>query len=293
MRTHLFLLGDDYHLGDLLWLTPVLGQYRRELGPLTLVVGCPDRPINRILEGSPVVDALLYGDADRLLRETRRRFGDALVVRDLRPFSLASTMLREWRQRAPWLYFYDLWWRPRGEWLCNYLHLRRPDDLRPQLSLNDADRVAAGALPAPYVLLAPRTGRYPAPLSWFWRAVKGRPEPHWQRLAAWLRLGGYEPVTLAAADQPPIAGTIPLLGLPIRQVAGVIEHAAGLVTVESGLWFIAAACCTPFVIDPWWLPRSVDWAAPMNVPHRLVYRSDSAPEQVYASLRELIRGRRD
>jgi ADP-heptose:LPS heptosyltransferase len=293
MRTHLFLLGGDYHLGDLLWLTPVLAEYRREFGPLSLIVGCPDRPISRILEGSPVVDELLYGDAGRLLQQSRRRFGDALVVRDLRPFSLAAAMLREWRRRAPWLYFYDLWWRARGEWLCNFLRLHRPDDLRPRLSLNDGDRTTAAALPSPYVLLAPRTGSYPAPLSWFWHAVKGRPEQHWQRLAAWLRRDGYEPVTLAAADQPPVAGTIPLLGLPIRQVAGVIEQAAALVTVESGLWFIAAACQTPFVINPWWLPRSVDWAAPMNVPYRLIYRSDSSPERVYASVRELIRVSRD
>jgi hypothetical protein len=293
MGTHLFLVGEDYHLGDLLWLTSVLAEYRQELGPLRLVVGCPDRPLSRILEGSPVVDELLYGDAGQVLREGRRRFGASLVVRDLRICSLATTMLMEWRRRPPWLYFYDLWWRARGEWLCNFLRLRLPDDLRPRLHLNADDREPARRLPSPYVLLAPRTGSYVGPLGWFWRSLKGWPEQHWRRLASWLRRDGYEPISLGAADQRPIAGTMPLLGLPIRQVAGVIEQAAGLVTVESGLWFIAAACNTPFAITPWWLPRSVNWAAPMNVPHRLIYRSASSPEEVYASVRELIRGCRD
>jgi ADP-heptose:LPS heptosyltransferase len=103
-----------------------------------------------------------------------------------------------------------------------------------------------------------------------------------------LRAAGYEPITLAAAGQAPIPGTRPVVGLPIRQVAGVIERAAALITGESGLWFIAAARRTPFVIVPWWLPRGVDWAAPMRTPHRLIFRQDAAVNTVFAGFREVV-----
>lgn len=284
--THLFLLGADYHLGDLLWLTAVLAEYRRQVRPARLAVGCPDRPIGRILEHNPLLDDLRYGDPGRLRAAARAR-GE--VVRDLRPLPLARAMLRDWRHHWPWVYYRDLWFLPRGQWLATFLHLGRLSSYRPVLGLCDADRATAATLPIPYVVLAPHIGRYRLPLAGrAWRRVKGWDEGNWVRLASLLRSAGYEPVTAAAADQAPIPGTRPLLGLPIRQVAGVIEGAAALVGGESGLWFIAAACATPFAIVPWWLPRGVDWAAPMGVPHRLIRRRDATVETVFASCRELV-----
>ena len=68
----------------------------------------------------------------------------------------------------------------------------------------------------------------------------------------------------------------------------MIEGAAALVTVESGLWYLAAAVGTPFLIVPWWLPRSLDWAAAMQTPHRLLRRRDAAVGMVVANLDALI-----
>jgi ADP-heptose:LPS heptosyltransferase len=94
-------------------------------------------------------------------------------------------------------------------------------------------------------------------LGWFWRRVKGWDDVHWVAPADGLRAQGYEPVTLAAAGQAPIRGTRALTELPIRQVVSVIEQAAALITVESGLWFVAAALGTPIIIVPrWLLPQS-------------------------------------
>jgi len=42
------------------------------------------------------------------------------------------------------------------------------------------------------------------------------------------------------------------------------------------------------VIVPWWLPRSVNWAAPMQVPHCLVYRQDATVQGVLARFRDLV-----
>ena len=94
-------------------------------------------------------------------------------------------------------------------------------------------------------------------------------------------------MTLAATGQEPIAGSTGLIGLPIRQAAGVVEQARALVTVESGLWFVAAAFGTPFVISRWWLPRSVDWAAPMGVPYGLVYSDEKPVPAVLAHLERM------
>jgi hypothetical protein len=328
--THLFLLGKDYHLGDLLWFTAVLAEYRRQVQPDHVLVGCPDRPISRILEHNPLIDEILYGRGSSIRRAAQDRFGKKLVLHDLRILPIAATMIRRWRHRLPWLYYRDLWLQERGQWLATFLGLSSLHQFRPVLRLVEEDRAAARTLSSGYpaaglgapaaglggpggalwaclgdpavgsstppagvsppgiVVLAPHTGQYTLPvMGAFWSKVKGWPPGHWVTLAHQLRTEGYEPVTLAAPGQTPVPGTRGVIGLPIRQVAGVIERATGLITVESGLWFIAAALRTPFIIVPWWLPRSINWAAPMQVPHRLIYRDGNSVDEVLAQFRRL------
>jgi len=286
---HLFLLGEDYHLGDLLWFTAVLAEYRRQVAPRRVFVGVPDRPISRILEHNPLIDRLLFGSGDAVAAQVRRETGDALEVHDLRPLAIARALLRDWRYRLPWLYYRDLWMEARGQWLATFLRLGHMHEFRPILELCAEDYSAAHTLPARYVVLAPHIGQYSLPLaSAFWRRIKGWPQANWVTLADALRRAGYEPITLAARDQPPIEGTTPVLGLPIRQAAGIIDQAAALISAECGLWFIAAARCTPFVILPWWLPRSVDWAGPTQAPHHLVYRESASVQAVLANFRDLV-----
>jgi hypothetical protein len=287
--TVLFLLGKDYHLGDLLWFTAVLKAYRRHIPPQQVLVGCPDRPISRILEYNPLIDELLYGDAGTIKAEQRQRFGDRLVVYDLHILALAMAMMRDWRYRLPWLYYRDLWCQPRGQWLATFLHLGPLQDFRPVLVLTDEDRTLARTLSNRSVVLAPHIGHYTLPFAGaLWRRIKGWEWERWITLARLLRQHGYEPITLAAHGQEAIPGTTPLIGLPIRQAAGAVERAGALITAESGLWFVAAALGTPFVIVPWWLPRSINWPAAMNVPHRLVYRHEASVQHVLAQVYELM-----
>ena len=286
---HVFVAGTDYHLGDLLWLTAVLAEYRRRIRPDLLILACPDRPISHVMEKNPLLDGLLYGDPQEVLARLQILYRDRLVVRDLRPLALARAMLRDWRYRPPWLYYRDLWWQERGQWLATFLHLGRLHDFRPIMGICEEDRAIARTLNRPYVLLAPHIGQYR--WSWMaavWRHLKQWPWASWRRLALLLREAGYEPITLAASDQASIPETTALLGLPIRQVAGVIEGATALVSGESGLWFMAAACGTPFLIVPWWLPRSVNWAAPMHVPHRLIHDGTTPSQVVFNDLTEMI-----
>lgn len=286
---HLFVLGADYHLGDLLWFTAVVAEYRRQRRPGMLLVCCADRPISRILEACPLIDWVSYGDADGAIADARTRFGPRLILHDLRPLPIAIAMLRAWRRRAPWLYYRDFWLAPRGQWLATFLRLDPLTGVRPTLRLIDDDRATARSLPCPYVVLAPHVGRYPQPvLTALWHRLKGWNDAQWRALAEALRREGFEPVTLGAPGETAIPGTLPMLGLPIRQAAGVVERAAALVTVESGLWYVAAALGTPLVIVPWWLPRSVDWVAPMSVPYRLIPRAQASAEQVLAHCRALV-----
>ncbi len=287
---HLFVLGNDYHLGDLLWFTAVIAEYRRQLEPERLLVACPDRAISRILEHNPAIDELIYYGRDaHVVAGARARYGGALVLHDLRPVPIAWSMVRSWRYRWPWLYYRDLWLEPRGQWLATFLRLGRLHEVRPVLHLTDEDLSVARTLDAPYIVLAPHTGRYTLPiLGTIWARVKGWGEARWARLAEALRKEGYTVITLGAAGEEPVRGTTGLSGLPIRQAAGVIAGAAALVTVESGLWFVAAAVRTPLLIVPWWLPRSLDWVAPMHTPYRLVYRDQATVRHVLAELRFLI-----
>jgi hypothetical protein len=289
-QTHLFILGDDYHLGDLLWFTTVLREYRRERHAASVWVACPDRPISRILEGNSLIDRLLYTSATRARAQFEQKPDSSMVVHDLRPIPVGRAMVRDWRFRLPWLYYRDLWFAPRGQWLATFLRLGTMREFRPILSLTNEDRRTARSLPPNVVALAPHVGSYALPLATFlWQRIKGWDRDHWTSLAGALRQQGFEPVTLAASGQAPIPGTIPLVGLPIRQAAGVIERAAALVTGESGLWFIAAATQTPFVIVPWWLPRSVDWPAPMGVPYRTVRRDRASVDTVLDQINGLLR----
>lgn len=285
----LFLLGTDYHLGDLLWLTPVLAEYRRRRRPKTLSVGLPDSPMSRVLEYNPAIDRLLYGDAAGIRRALRAEAANGLTVHDLRLMPVAFQMLRDWRKYPPWLYYRDLWFRPRGQWLARYLGLGTLRTFRPVLSLLDSDREGRAVPEGRYVVLAPHIGIYSTPFaSQMWRRIKGWDNRKWQCLAERLQSNGYRTLTLAAAGQESIPGTEPILGLPIRQAAVLIERSTALITGESGLWFIAAALAVPFVIVPWWLPASVDWASPMNVPHRLVLRGDDSVQKVYEAFQGLI-----
>jgi Glycosyltransferase family 9 (heptosyltransferase) len=284
-----FLLGHDYHLGDLLWLTSVLATYRRLRNPSSLAVCLPDRDISRILEYNPAVDHLLYGDSWTAEALSGAGLDPRTSVHDLRPMPIARGMLRDWGHHLPWLYYRDLWLRPRGQWLATYLHLGELTEHRPRLRLVDEDRAPAMELSQSYVVLAPGIGSYSLPiLGRVWRKIKTWDRGSWKDLAAAIRRLGMEPITLSAAGQAPIEGTTALLGLPIRQAAAVIERAQALVSVESGLWFVAAALGVPFIIVPWWLPRSLDWPAPMGVPYRLVRREEASVDRVLTCLRELV-----
>lgn len=285
----LFLVGEDYHLGDLLWLTAVLSEYRRQRQPKLLVVGCPDRPISRILEHNPLIDRLLFGKPKQIKATQQQEFGDALIVYDLHIWPLAVTMLQDWRHHLPWLYYRDLWLQPRGQWLATLLHLGKLTDYRPSLHLTAEDRRNGLDVEKPYVVLAPAVGSYSIPLMGrVWEKVKGWENQRWEALARGLEDSGFLVITMAAAGQKAVPGTLPVFGLPIRKAASVIEGAQALISVESGLWFVAAALRTPFLIVPWWLPDPVDWAGPMNVPHALIRPREGTADNVLSHALRLV-----
>lgn len=277
----LFLLGRDYHLGDLMWLTAVLRHYRRTRRTEHLAVCLPDRPISRILEHNPTIDELRYEDPRRARTTLTARYGAQPTVHDLRVLPLAAAMVRAWRRRHPWLYYRDLWCEARGQWLSTFLGLGALSDARPELRLQTEDRITGAMLDQPYVILAPHVGQFRLSVtSRLWSGIKGWPAEYWAALAVEMAASGYQPITLAASGQAPVPGTKSLLGLPIRQAAGVIERASVLVSGESGLWFVAAALHTPFLIVPWWLPDSITWPAAMNVPHRTLGRGEASLDRV-------------
>lgn len=282
-RRTLFVAGRDYHLGDLLWLLPVVEEYRRHREPCRVEISVPDRDVSRILEHHPAIEEILY----RARGQAVELDGFSDVV-DLRPLSLARGMLLDFRRRLPWLYYRDLWMEPRGQWLATYLGLGGLASHRPSLRLVDQDREAARAIGRPFVVLAPHTGSYRLGITQtFWRHVKGWENQKWQELAGRLRAMGLGVVSMGAEGQAAVPDTLPAVGLPIRQAAGIVEAAEALVTGESGLWLVAAALGTPFVIVPWWLPRLVDWAGPMDVRYALVRRRQATVDAVLQAMRRL------
>jgi hypothetical protein len=288
-QSALFLLGNDYHLGDLLWLTPVLARYRAEKRTQCIVVGLPDRDISRILEHAPSIDRIIYGTPTEIFTCVRHELGRSVVVEDLRLVPVAVRMIRDWRRKLPWTYYWDLWTQPRGQWLSTFLELGSLTEFTPKIHLTKDDFGPSCDIPSPYIVFAPHTGSYSLPgVSLVWRKLKGWDVESWAELANLLKHRGYNVVTVGAQGQRVIPGTRSALGLPIRQASAVVDRAAALVTGESGMWFVAAALGTPFAIVPWWLPAAIDWPAPMNVRYRLVRREEGNPARVIGIVQELI-----
>jgi hypothetical protein len=283
----LFIVGRDYHLGDLLWLTAVLRAYREMRSPERIVVALPDRPISRVLELCPLIDELTFMDDLKSVRASQ--FGERVEVIDLRPAKLAVRMVREWRRRLPWLYYRDLWLKPRGQWLATLLGVGEMREYRPCISLEAHDFDDMPRLPERFVVLAPSSGRYTIRvLGAVWSRVKLWPIENWVALATKLAEQGLTPVTLGTDGDRTIEGAESHLGLQLRTAVAVISQAEALVTVESGLWFVAAAVNTPVVIVPWWLPGKVNWVAPTNALHRLLRRAEATPARVMEAVGQLV-----
>ena len=65
----------------------------------------------------------MYGAPDHILGALRVEFGKDIVAEDLRMVPVGIRIIRRWRRRLPWLYYWDLWVKARGQWLATLLIL--------------------------------------------------------------------------------------------------------------------------------------------------------------------------
>jgi len=287
----LFVFGREHHLGDLVAGTTTIRAYRVLHHPSRVAVLAPDRAYSRILERDPDIDDLLYaGDAE--LSDPQLKHGLSLPPADVVLDLSARSVLWLLHHRGPLSrrlgLLHTALLGTRGRIMAEAAGVPWPVDDRPVIALRAEDRGVAAQIPRPYVVLAPYVGRFHNRLMQaLWQALKAWPMDRWQRLAALLRTDGYTVVTLGAGGEEAIPGTVPVIGRPIAEAAGVVERAAALITVESGLWYLACALGVPFVVVPYWPPRHADWIPAAAPPHRLLRRSTATPAAVVAAVQQI------
>jgi hypothetical protein len=251
----LFVFGHEHHLGDLVAGTTTIRAYRALRRPSRVAVVTPDRAYSRILERDPDIDDLLYvGDAD--LTDLQSKGSPVLPPADVVLDLSARSVMWLLRHRGPLSrrlrLLHTALLGTRGRVMAEAAGVPWPLDDRPIINLHTGDRAVAAQIPRPYVVLAPYAGRFHNRLAQaLWQALKAWPMDRWRRLATLLRAGGYTVVTLGAEGEEAIPDTVAVIGQPIARAAGVVEGATALITVESGLWYLACALDVPFVVVPY------------------------------------------
>jgi ADP-heptose:LPS heptosyltransferase len=253
----LFFVGNNL-LGDCLCTTPTVRAFRKAHPDAYIIYIAQNADHSRILDGNPDIDAVVYSD------ELAAR-GDGIVNPEwLHGLGIGYDGSAVHRfdvhalHRLPDV-FKDHMARGFAR-LCG----TAIDSVRPVVAITDAERERARTLVSGrYIVLAmhstsPVVGRDGAWASKDWVFER------WLRVAKMLR--GWDAFDIVAVGSARDAA-VPsryfrnLYGLPIKVVAAILEQAACVITVESGISHLCHAVSAPTVlIYSHDVPR--EWAAP-------------------------------
>lgn len=248
-------------LGDTLCTTPLLPAFRRQHPHARITYITQSAGFCRVLDDNPDIDLLLYSErmylqgipeqtADWIRSLPVDLTGESLLYRlDLK---LACTSHEAFRQHI-------------SRCFASVLGIEI-DSVRPLITLSERERRAARLLtPRPYVVFSMHSVANPERDDKRGRK-KDWPIERWRELAARIEaLGEFDVLLLAAERDPPysVPGARPMYGLPIKVAAAMLESAACLVTLESGVAHLAAAVDAPMV-EIYGSMMPVEWATPVE-----------------------------
>ncbi len=274
-------------LGDTLCTTPALHAFRRLHQETTIIYVVQSAPFCHVLDDNPDIDLLIYNEqlyfkgipdqtADWIRTLPIDLTGGATLYRlDLK---LACTTNEAFRQHISYRF---------AELLR--VEIESP---RPFVHLNALDRRAASVLvPRPYVLFSMTSVSNPEREDGRGRK-KDWPLERWTELAARiLEDGGFEVAVIGSERDARVAipGVRMLYGLPIKVVAALLENAACVVTLESGIGHLAAAVDAR-TVEIYSNMMPPEWARPADLNRfRILYSDpfDTSVDQVFEAMQSV------
>ena len=274
-------------LGDTLCTTPALHAFRRLHPDAMIVCVVQAAPFCHVLDDNPDIDLLIYNEqlyfngmpeqtADWIRTLPIDLTGGATLYRlDLK---LACTTNEAFRQHISY----------------RFAELVRVEieSSRPFIFLNAAHRRAVSALmPRPYVIFSMTSVSNPER-----EDKRGRkkewPLERWTELAARILADGEFDVAVIGSERDArvsIPGVRMLYGLPIKVVAALLENAACVVTLESGIGHLASAVGAR-TVEIYSNMMPPEWARPADLSRfRILYGDpfDTPVEEVFGALQSL------
>ncbi|MBN1881087.1 MAG: glycosyltransferase family 9 protein [Deltaproteobacteria bacterium] len=264
-------------LGDGLCTTQVVRHVRVNHPDWQITYVAQNEPISQFLDGNPHIDRVIY-ESDRDKIRSMRGWGNFTrkhLFNVNHAFRVGTSRGLHMTQAYGEVYGVDI------------------SSRRPVLLVTDEEREKAREyLPdGPYVCISSHS----------WSSSVDIPEDRagnklwgvskWRRLFPMIRETGYAVVSLGSNADPKydMPGIIELHGLPIKQVAAILEAADGFVTIDNGLAHLGAAVNAKMVeIYPECLPE--EWVKPHTDYVRIVrgYPPAISPLSVMGALEELI-----
>ena len=250
-------------LGDTLCTTPALRAFRRANPDATIVYVVQSAPFCRVLDNNPDIDLLLYSE-DLYYRglpkpEDTNRWLNGLPI-DLRE----QAMLYRLDLKLVCL-SNDIFERHISQAFAKLIEVEI-ECTRPLIFLNEHDRRGASVFARrPYVVFSMHSVSNSERPDGRGRK-KDWPIEHWQELARRIHGLDHFDIYLIGAERDqwqPIPEARRLYGLPIRTVAALLERAACVVTLESGIGHLCAAVDAP-MIQIYSNMMPIGWAKPAD-----------------------------
>jgi len=274
-------------LGDTLCTTPALHAFRR-LHPDTMIINVVQAaPFCHVLDDNPDIDLLIYNEqlyfhgipektSEWIATLPIDLSGGAMLYRlDLK---LACTTNEAFRQHISY----------------RFAELVRVEieSSRPLISLNASHRRAVAKLmPRPYVIFSMTSVSNPER-----EDKRGRkkewPLENWAELTARIIEDGEFDVAVIGSERDArvsIPNVRMLYGLPIKAVAALLENAACVVTLESGIGHLASAVSAR-TVEIYSNMMPPEWARPEDLSRfQILYGDpfDTSVEQVFSAMQSL------
>ena len=277
-------------LGDTLCTTPALHAFRRQNRDTMIIFVSQAAPFCRILDGNPDIDLLLYNEQMYFNGIPEDTTG---FLRTL-PIDLTE---------GGTLYRLDLKiacktndsFRSHISYRFAELIQVEIDSPRPRIYLDEQQRRAAAMLaPRPYVVFSMTSVSNPERDDKRGRK-KDWPLERWSELARRIQSDAGLDVVVTGSERDSrvhIPAARLLYGLPIRNVAALLEGAACVVTLESGISHLASAAgARTVVIYSNMMPP--EWASPADASSfRILYGDpfDTSVDQVFEAVQSLTVG---